>query len=408
MGFLKMPLELPQFRFYRPRQLKKLEERIAGEDCILEISFANDRIEKALDKLRNGLPLARKDYKILCFHLEEVAAAGLLEIFIPQLSKFFNQAKYYQSHLKGLIVSYYDLFKNESIFRVLQHAIRRSNNIKEGMQPASDLLARSTDGKIFLINMYREFNKCSSMEEIDELSKLYLLGKNKNLYISIIQLIIAGKMKQVDGVEAAEYLISLMDEINDTNILKKSFESFLLLFKDVEFFDNQKIYHELIFEYILERMGDPFRGGRARWMNMSQDAQDVFTLWQTQKNIKHFFGDIAGDYERLQFWKQYSHYFLRVEYFPRLSGAILMQSKDHMFVEFAEVGAMYMFRREIQNVEMVENYSKRYNRVDSVKKLRDRTGCTERLIHTPYQWQSNFRNTLAIYGYKARGWANGN
>jgi hypothetical protein len=138
-------------------------------------------------------------------------------------------------------------------------------------------------------------------------------------------------------------------------------------------------------------------------MNVSQDALDVFTLWQTQKNIKHFFGDIAGDYERLQFWKRYSHYFLRVEYFPRLSGAILMESKEHMFVEFAEVGAMYMFRREIQNIDIVGNYSKRYNSVDSVRKLKDRYRCTERMIHTRYQWQSTFRHTLASYGYKARG-----
>lgn len=398
-----MPLKLPAFNIYKPRRIKQLEERIIRDDRAIDITFDNDRIEKALDKLRHGLPLTRKDNKILCFHLEKVIFFGLLEVFLPQIYGFFDKASHYPAHLKGLMVSYYDLFKNEEVFRLLQYAVKKTAHIKETIQLATDMVNKSQDTNSFLINMYHELGNSASIAELNEISELYLLGQNKKMYISIVQLIIARNIQTVNSSEAAEYLIDLMNEINDVNILKPLFERFLLLFKDVQFFENQEEYLNQIFQYIGDRMGDPYKSGRARWIGISQDAIDIYTLWQTQKNIKYFFGDIAGDYDRLQFWKRYSHYFIRVEYISKLSGAILMESKKHMFVEFAVVGAMYMFRREIQNIDQVENYTKRYNNTDSIQKLKDRNKCAERLIHTRHTWQSNFSYTLENYGYIARG-----
>lgn len=397
-----MPLDLPPFKLFRPRELKKLEDRIVNNERIVEI-FSNDRIETALEKLKSGLPLTRKDFKILCFHLERVMTDGMLEVFLPQLLGFFNKAEHYPGHLKGLLVSYYDLFKNEAVFSVLQYAVKKSSDTKEYMQLVANMLKKSSGCRDFLHKMLIDFDNSTSITDIEEISELYFVGKNKNIYVSIIQLIIAQKIRAVDSSDSAEYLIDLMNEINDVTTLKPFFESYLLLFTQVQFFDNQKDHFNRIFEYIGEKMGNPYKGGKARWIGVSQDALDVYTLWQTQKKIKYFFGDIAGDPFRLRFWKGYSHYFLRVEFFSQFSGAILMESKEHLFIEFAQVGAMYMFRREIQNIDQIEQYPGRYNNTDIIQKLKDRRTCNERIIHYRHQWQSTFSSTLAGYGYKARG-----
>lgn len=399
-----MPLEVPSFTHFRPRKLKGLEDKIVSDERSMDISFDSDRVDKALQKLKKVLKLSRKDLKVLCYHLEKVIAEDLLEVVLVQLYELFNSNKQqYPGHIKGLLASYYDLFKNEQVFNCLKCAITNSKQIRDYLEPIAMILNNSDDSRAFLFNLYGIFNVSTCLSDIEESCEVYLVGQNKNIYIAIIQLMVTSRIKQISSMEDAEFIKILMDQIYDVNILKPIFEEYLLCFIDVEFFDEQEDYVDNIFQYIDGRMGDPYKEGKARWMGISQDAMDVYTLWLTQKNIHHFFGDIAGDYQRLLFWKRYSHCFLRVDYLKRYSGAILMETKEHLFVEFDRVGgAFYMYRREVLNIEQVFNFQNLYSNTEGTRRLKDRICCSERLIHSG-QWEFTFENCLARYGYQTRG-----
>ena len=47
-----------------------------------------------------------------------------------------------------------------------------------------------------------------------------------------------------------------------------------------------------------------------------------------------------------------------------------MESKDHLFIEFSIIGALYMYRREVLNIEQVENFKRRYNNTEGTGPLK--------------------------------------
>jgi hypothetical protein len=274
-----MPLELPPFSQYRPRKLKRLEKKFINDERSMDASFDYDRIDKALQKLKSGLELSRKDLKVLCYHLEKVIAEDLLEVILVQLYQLFDSNKQYSGNIKGLLASYYDLFKNEEVFSSLKYAMKNNKPIRDYLKPVAKLLNDSKNCSAFLLNLFHVFNVSTCLMDIEKIRDIYLIGQNKNIYIAIIQLMIVSRITQISSMEAAEFIKILMDEIHDVNILKPIFEEYLSSFVDIEFFDDQEDYVDDIFNYIGDHMGDPHKGGTVRWIGMSQDAIDIYTLW---------------------------------------------------------------------------------------------------------------------------------
>ena len=187
--------------------------------------------------------------------------------------------------------------------------------------------------------------------------------------------------------------------------------------------DASKNLRQPVQSYVFREWQDPrLAGGDERWLDVSDEARQIFTRWITKEDLRFFFDEVAQECNdpkfayRKAFWLAYLehisfcrpvlsknvHRLLRnnpqaLEYYRErqpatLAGgtydqhAFIIQMGTHTFVEFSTAGACYVY----------DNASCPFGLGDSVyhmSELRNQLAAEHRVIHSnsdTYHWQRNF------------------
>lgn len=388
---------MPDFSLYKPKSLNNLVRKLEHIDSA-EIVIPEDRFQKAINKLKNNEFLMRRDYKALLYGMEEVNKEGLIESFIEKVAIFFvGHGKIYY-YLKALVFSYYKLYKYKAIFGLLKLGFSVNQQWREEIEPIRNLIDESEDIIDLLRKINEEFLKTNTIEELENKIEEFMMKKDTPMLQEILKhKVLTSIDKELLDYKAEELLYITESYIPET-YYKEVFQRFLLSSSARNNEGNPDI--EKWFEFIGDNLGDPYGLGRVRWKGIDEEAIKVFQLWRAGKKIGQFFTEIIGDPRRLSFWKQYTRYFYRVEYFEEYEKALLMETKDHLFIEFAKIGAMYMYTKGVLSIDKVEQVASQGRRKNYIinSLLKSPIKATLKEDHRG-SWQQKFSRQFTYYNY---------
>lgn len=387
---------MPDFSLYRPKSLNNLVRKLEHID-IAEGIIPEERFEKAMDKLKNNDFLMRKDYKALLYRMEEINTAGLMSNFIERITIFFKEHNKVYYHLKALLFSYYKLYKYKAIFGILKLGFSVNQQWREEIKPIRKIIEESEDIIDLLKKINLEFLKTTTIEELENKVEELMMNKDTPMLQAILRhKVLVSLEKETIGDKAEDLLYIIENYIPDTDC-KDVFEKFLLSKAAINNESDSNI--ERWFEYIGDKLGDPYGLGRIKWKGIDEEAIKVFQLWRAGKKIGKFFTEIIGDPKRLNFWKQYTRYFYRVEYFEEYDKALLMETKEHLFIEFAKIGAMYMYTKDVLSIDKVEQISHKRKKSFIINNLlKSPVKAILKEDHRGY-WQAKFSRQFSYYNY---------
>jgi hypothetical protein len=394
---MKIKYELPQFNSYTPKKLIKLTQKLDNQEEIKAFDFSSQKKGKTIEKLQKGSLLKKGEMKILLYYLDEVEEKKLLEKFLVKMNKFFSQKQKMYYHLKAGLFSYYKLYKCEPIYDALRLGFHNNLQWKSEAIVIKELFYNCENVRDFFQRLCKEIQVCKTKEEFEEKIKLLMLKKDTPLLNIILPRIVLNSIDEKHQ-ENTIYLIEIVKEYIPKIKYKEIFEKVLLtsMASDIEHISSET---DLWFNFIGDEFGDPYGRYKTKWLEVSQEAKEVFQKWKTLKQIKYFFSEITGDPRRLNFWKRYANYFFRVEYIEKCSKALLMETSKHLFIEFAAGGALFMYRKEILNIQKVEEILKSHSKTyitNGVLKARNKS--EEYLIHRG-SWEYDFKRRFEYYEY---------
>lgn len=395
---MKIKYEQPQFNAYIPKKLLRLSQKLDEQAESVAFDFSEKRKEQIMSKLQEGSLLRKNEMKILLYNLDEVVNKGLLESFLVKMNKFFNYKQKMYYHLKAGLLSYYKLYQYEPIYDAIR--IGFSNNIewKSESLVMKDLIYDCNDVRDFFRRLNKEIGSCNNKEEFKEKIKLLMLKIDTPLLNLILIRKVLNSIEE-NFQESSGYLMEIVKEYVPKNRYKEIFEKVLLSCNLDLNIENMPIQTDLWFNFIGDEFGDPYGRLKTKWIDVTEEAKKVFQRWKVLKNIVFFFSEITGDRRRLEFWKQYANYFYRVHYIEKCSKALLMETSNHLFIEFAGGGGLYMYRKDILNIEKVEDLSNRYSKTHMINNvLKVRNMSEEYLVHRG-SWEYDFRRKFEYYEY---------
>ncbi|MGV8984547.1 EH signature domain-containing protein [Clostridium sp.] len=395
---MRIKYELPQFNAYVPKKLIRLAQKLDIEEEYKAFNFSEKRKDKIMEKLNEGNMLRKSEMKILLYSLDEVEKMQLLESFLVKMKKFFNHKQKMYYHLKAGLFSYYKLYQSEPIYDAIRIGFFNNLEWKKEAFLIKKIIYDCLNVRDFIQRLYAEIATCDTKEKFEEKIKLLMLKKDTPL----LNIIVASKVLNAIGdnlPKNTEYLLELVKEYVPKNNYKEIFEKVLLSSNMNIKIENTSSEIDLWFNFIGEEFGDPYGRYKTKWIELSEEAKKIFQKWKALKNIKYFFSEITGDPRRLKFWKKYADYFFRVEYIEKCSKALLMETSKHLFIEFAAGGALFMYRKEILNIQSVEeilsSHSKTYV-TNAVLKARNKS--EEYLVHRS-RWEYEFERKFEYYEY---------
>jgi hypothetical protein len=398
---------LPNLKFYKPNKLQRLSEKVEQETDKRAMNFSENRLERSLDFLKSGRPLRRSYCKVIAYHLAALKhdkdQKFLYDKFIFKAKEFFNEVGKYYYHLKALLSSFYTEFMDKKIFKLIKLIVKNNTQWKSEMDFTKQLLIKSNSAKDYFVQTLNQIKHYNSLDEIESFREKLFMKNNSSLLESLIFNWIQEEIDK--GIEKInnEFYKTLLNKYLASEKKKEVFEKILLSQKEINNFDFISNEVEDWFNLIGETLGDPYGSNSAKWLTIDEEARDIFKKWKVHKNITYVFGEISGDQRRLDFWKEYSDYFYRVEYFEEYAKAILMESRDHLFIEFAGGGALYMYEKEDRNIQQIIDNVDNHSRTKMVSdELKDPSEilCKERLIHNSRDWESKFTRRFSTYGYR--------
>lgn len=388
---------LPDFKYLRPKNIKRFLNSLDSIMDKLDEKDIKDIFEISLKKLKNKEELNKREFKVLILKIKELKNLNLFDEFYIRLQNLFNTENDLYRYLVVLLQVYYEMYNDNDIFRILRFGIIHNKNIKEEFKYISKKIKLSNNRGVFQDLIAKDMSNCECLDDINFICDKYYIKKSSTFMKLMIALsIIKSNLKSITDSKL-ELIKYVCENIFQEEINKRIFENIILANGDIRV-DKFDYNTNKIFRFIGEMLGNPHSKTKIKWNDIGDEAIKIFRNWQAYNNINIFFKDIAGDERRFEFWKQYARYFYRVEYFKNLDGAILMQGSDYLFVEFAKIGAVYMYRRDYLDIEKIEekisNYSNTYVKT---RILRDKNLVTERLVHTG-SWEYNFEWKFEVYG----------
>jgi len=385
-----------------PKKLERMAKSVNVDDHYALPD--TDKVKGLLDKMRNGIELRNSEVKILCYFVSIIKEESLFDRFSSACEHCFAKQERLYYHIKGLLHSFYDDFWDPELFHLLQLAFDKNRVWKEPLASTKDgIFINSTSTTSCFLNLYRYFEGFKTFAELRQGKDHVLMKENHRIFNIISLRLLEERIISIKNLDDFSVVKDLINSLKDYNTLKPCLEKFLLTQKFREDFDKLPIYLEEMFNVIGDILGDPYGQNRTRWQGIKDEAKSVFTLWKTQKKIGLFFGEIAGDPIRLNFWKKYSHYFYRIEYYEKYAGAILMETNQHLFVEFAEMGALYMYNVKNLSINDVDRYFKSgLGKTAMIVRLKNKSIAKLNLRHLS-RWQEPFQREFDYFGYKMRG-----
>ena len=395
---------IPNFNDLKPKEIIMVNKKIQQSKYYnpdIESKPTEERFDKAFNMFKADEYLYSKHYKVLLFYLNEIEKQNYFDKLYNSFKSRINSFKSYKGFVRPLasyIYNYYNSSVNiDSVYYLLRIMVanlkdsERYDNIKA-------ISLKNDIDKDFLCDIKYQFYNVKDDNEIDEILKKVFMSRSDKFYLECMVKFIINNHLNKDLIEEFKEAIGRID----LETKKEVFVGILEIYVDEKDIDK---YPKVWFTMILEHLGEPYSQVNTKWNGIDDRLKEIFRLWNNNENIYNFFINEAtdGDKQRLNFWKQYINSIYRIRYYPNLNKALVMEFKNHLFVEFAQhSNALYYYDKQVKNIDMIDAYqSQRYGEL-SINYLKNKY-LGSRKLHSG-AWTFNFEQELRRLNYNKGGW----
>lgn len=324
-------------------------------------------------------------------------------------NSFFNLDVFYDS-----ILIFYRNIEVQKIIFSISNKVSKIKDENYSKKTKLFIEMRKNDEKVISFLARKFLEKIDKyLSDLFEYELEYYIDRKSELFYDIIEDII----KNYIGI------IVIYKGIETNEIIKENFKR-----KITNYQNKIEIYKEILNSYsrigkfnintdmwfheILSVIGD-IREKNNGWKYFEEKQKNIFARWFFQEKLNEFFGRKVKDYERTEFWKNYAHCLRNIDYYERLSQAIVMEFENHTIIEFGTKGnAAYVYPKSKINSLIIRNWYNNYSSSLIREKIRwqmygeaiplKNTNSTRGWNHSS-NWQAVFKYRLSELGYKAEG-----
>lgn len=392
---------LPDFNKLKPKRIENLNKRIKSSRLYNpEIEFKPPRnvYLNSLNKLVTNQILLSKDYKTLLFYLNDLEIKGYFSKFYNKFSQYIKSDKNHRRFLRPLLYYIYEYYDTsiylQDVYKNLCVVGTKLNN-KEKYKSIKYKVDLNKDVKMFLSSVRREFYNCKTYNDMEETMKKVFMRKTDKFYlVCMVKFIIENHRNELFYREFFNVLKLMSLD------LKK--EVFIGILESYLGEDDINKYPDVWFKLILENLDEPYNPTNTKWKGIRKELKEVFRKWNNSTQLYNFFTNITGyvDEERLEFWKGYIGNIYRIKYFENLENALVMEFKNHVFIEFAKHGnASYIYTKKVKSIDDIIMNSQLYKSASDLKDPRKGS----KMIHSGL-WQLKFKDVIEDLGYRKSRW----
>ncbi|MTI71440.1 MAG: hypothetical protein FH751_14435 [Firmicutes bacterium] len=393
---------LPNFDDYIPQfidiSIKKIKKsHLYNANYTYNVN--NERYKEALLKLKesnNIKDLSKRDIKILSNNLITLENLGLFDKYYKLLEVRAKDIRNKNYFIRPLLNYLYNGNKNKGkVYELVKKFGKAITRRKERYEDILNLFNKSTTSSEFIKNAKEKFI-IDNKREIDTICEKLLIKPTDEIYSECIIEFIYYNYLDENLWTFHKKTIKVMK----LDLRKKIFKKILLLYEDEI---NVSEYPERWFRFIYEQLGDPYDPANVKWRGL-EDVKEIFRRWNIDKNIEKFFEKIVGgDKRRKRFWKQYINNIYRIEYFEKASKALVMEFKNHLFVEFAKIGACYYYDKRELNINEINSKINSSN-LSKTKKINFLKQGYDKKDHRG-RWEYRFDYIIENLGYRKSRWS---
>ena len=394
----------PNFNNLKPLKIIRANENIKKSkhyDPAVELKPTKDRFRYAFNLFIKGEYLYSKHYKVLLFYLNDIEQQNYFDKLYDSFILRINSFRAYRGFIRPLtsyIYNYYDSSNNIVSVYDLLRIIAPKLKDSEKYQIIKSIPTKNSLYKGFLYDIKKQFYNVKESKEIEEILKKVFMTRNDKFYLECMVRFIVNNHLNKDLMIEFRAAINRME----LETKKEVFTGILEIYAKEN--DIEK-YPKVWFTMILEHLGEPYSQSNTKWNGIDENLKEIFRLWNNNENIYNFFIKEAtdGDKRRLNFWREYINSIYRIRYYPNLNKALVMEFKNHLFVEFAQhSNALYYYDKSVKNIDMIDaNQSQRWGNL-SIYYLKDKD-LGSRMMHSG-DWTYKFEKELKRLNYNKGGW----
>lgn len=394
----------PNFNNLKPVKIIRANENIKKSkhyDPAVELKPTKDRFRYAFNLFIKGEYLYSKHYKVLLFYLNDIEQQNYFDKLYDSFILRINSFRAYRGFIRPLtsyIYNYYDCSNNIVSVYDLLRIIAPKLKDSEKYQIIKSIPTKNSLYKGFLDDIKKQFYNVKESKEIEEILKKVFMTRNDKFYLECMVRFIVNNHLNKDLMIEFRAAINRME----LEVKKEVFTGILEIYVKENDIDK---YPKVWFTMILEHLGEPYSQSNTKWNGIDENLKEIFRLWNNNENIYNFFINEAtdGDKRRLNFWREYINSIYRIRYYPNLNKALVMEFKNHLFVEFAQhSNALYYYDKSVKNIDMIDaNQSQRWGNL-SIYYLKDKD-LGNRMLHSG-DWTYKFEKELKRLNYNKGGW----
>ena len=394
----------PNFDNLKPVKIIRANENIKKSkyyDPAVELKPTKDRFRHAFNLFINGECLYSKHYKVLLFYLNDIEKQNYFDKLYDSFILRINSFRAYRGFIRPLtsyIYNNYDSSNNIVSVYDLLRIITPKLKDSEKYQIIKSIPTKNSLYKGFLYDIKKQFYNVKESKEIEEILKKVFMTRNDKFYLEcMVRFIVNNHLNK-------DLMIEFRAAINRMELETKK-EVFIGILEIYAKENDIEKYPKVWFTMILEHLGEPYSQSNTKWNGIDENLKEIFRLWNNNENIYNFFINEAtdGDKRRLNFWREYINSIYRIRYYPNLNKALVMEFKNHLFVEFAQhSNALYYYDKSVKNIDMIDaNQSQRWGNL-SIYYLKDKD-LGSRMMHSG-DWTYKFEKELKRLNYNKGGW----
>ena len=353
----------PNFNNLKPVKIIRANENIKKSkhyDPAVELKPTKDRFRYAFNLFIKGEYLYSKHYKVLLFYLNDIEQQNYFDKLYDSFILRINSFRAYRGFIRPLtsyIYNYYDSSNNIVSVYDLLRIIAPKLKDSEKYQIIKSIPTKNSLYKGFLYDIKKQFYNVKESKEIEEILKKVFMTRNDKFYLEcMVRFIVNNHLNK-------DLMIEFRAAINRMELETKK-EVFIGILEIYAKENDIEKYPKVWFTMILEHLGEPYSQSNTKWNGIDENLKEIFRLWNNNENIYNFFINEAtdGDKRRLNFWREYINSIYRIRYYPNLNKALVMEFKNHLFVEFAQhSNALYYYDKSVKNIDMIDaNQSQRW------------------------------------------------
>ena len=408
-----MKYELPNFKKFKPLKLNIELEKLKRKYDKLIYKEDNNTLLFLVQKVFNKQPLSNKEIGKILYNYSEVREIVDFKKMIKKKEFLENFKKSNLKIVEQNIKNVFDLLYQNIISNSkddIQKEIKEIGNyfVNYGelntkiLNDFSKIILEFFATNISIIDFLevKFFNYIQIEKDYGYFSILYRIDKETDIYKRVILLYF--KKRLIEGLsikneEVDKKNIALFSESILNLEIKKEFYIVILKYYFEKNIDVDK-YSKLWFQNIFLYMGNP--ENNEKWNNIETDYIDIFNNWLMYNELYKIFTLNVQDEGRLEFWKKYVNVIKKIEFFPVIDQAILMELENHTILEFGiKPNPSIIYEKKNMDNIIFKKLLKENSKSTMLWILKNRN-YLKHMKHYKNIWQSRFKVELARLGYK--------